>query len=133
MTNQSLLTQKLVVIRDRARLQAHLLSMDAHDVWHSLERERTVIEEQLTRNGTAIVTSTADKMSELVERAETFLEQQLIGELTLTSAARNAMTVGVLTCLTSDSLNVAAQIMWEEDCGTVPVVDSTGLLLGMLT
>ena len=42
------------------------------------------------------------------------------------------MTVGQLmnrsirTCRPHDTLNAAAQIMWEEDCGCVPVVQADG-------
>jgi len=47
------------------------------------------------------------------------------------------MTRQLRTCHRDDSLNVAAQIMWEEDCGCVPVVEEASLdrprLVGMLT
>ena len=53
------------------------------------------------------------------------------------------MTVGQLmsrqirTCRSEDSLNVAAQIMWEEDCGCVPVVQeddrASSRLVGIVT
>jgi len=43
------------------------------------------------------------------------------------------MTAVVATCGPSDSLNRAAQIMWEQRCGSVPVVDETGAPAGMLT
>lgn len=39
----------------------------------------------------------------------------------------------VKTCLAEDDLNRAAQIMWEVDCGTVPVVDAAGIVKGMIT
>ena len=53
------------------------------------------------------------------------------------------MTVGQLmsrsirTCRPDDTLNAAAQIMWEEDCGCVPVVQGDGeeppRLVGIVT
>jgi CBS-domain-containing membrane protein len=43
------------------------------------------------------------------------------------------MTGDVLTCRPNDTLNRAAQIMWERDCGCVPVVDGENRLLGMIT
>jgi CBS domain-containing protein len=43
------------------------------------------------------------------------------------------MTVEVKVCGPGDSLNRAAQIMWENDCGCVPVVDDAGRVVGMLT
>jgi CBS domain-containing protein len=43
------------------------------------------------------------------------------------------MTKEVRTCHPHDSLNRAAQLMWENDCGAVPVVDSDRKVIGMLT
>src|SRR4051794_15289878 len=43
------------------------------------------------------------------------------------------MTRNVETCTTNDSLARAAQIMWERDCGYVPVLDSHRRLMGVLT
>ncbi len=37
------------------------------------------------------------------------------------------------TCGTADSAGYAAQIMWDHDCGCVPVVDGEGRVIGMLT
>ncbi len=45
------------------------------------------------------------------------------------------MTHKVSACNQNDSLNTAAQIMWENDCGCVPVIsaDGSGVVVGMLT
>jgi CBS domain-containing protein len=43
------------------------------------------------------------------------------------------MTRRVHVCDTRDTLERAAQIMWDHDCGTVPVIDGHGRLVGMLT
>ena len=46
------------------------------------------------------------------------------------------MTREVQTCGPEDRLNVAAQIMWEKDCGCVPVVehaDGGARVIGMIT
>ena len=39
----------------------------------------------------------------------------------------------VATCLATDSLNRAAQTMWERRCGSVPVVDGSERVVGMVT
>jgi CBS domain-containing protein len=39
----------------------------------------------------------------------------------------------VATCAPSDRADVAVRIMVDRDCGAVPVVDSTGAVLGILT
>lgn len=43
------------------------------------------------------------------------------------------MTHAPAVCTTSDHLTRAAQIMWERDCGVVPVLDEAGRLAGILT
>jgi len=43
------------------------------------------------------------------------------------------MTRSVRTCLATDSLDRAAQLMWEHDIGVVIVVDDTGQVIGMVT
>ena len=39
----------------------------------------------------------------------------------------------VQACSIHDDLQRAAQIMWENDCGIVPVVDGEGRVVGMIT
>jgi len=39
----------------------------------------------------------------------------------------------VRTCGRDDTVNHAARIMWEHDCGCVPVVDGEGRVIGMVT
>lgn len=46
---------------------------------------------------------------------------------------RRMMVHDVKTCRAHDSLNVAAQIMWECACGCVPVVDEQRRPVGFLT
>ena len=45
------------------------------------------------------------------------------------------MTRSVGTCRPTDTLSSAAQLMWERDCGCVPVVsdDGSNRVVGMLT
>lgn len=43
------------------------------------------------------------------------------------------MTRNVRACAIHESLNAAARIMWDHDCGCAPVVDRHGRLAGMIT
>ena len=43
------------------------------------------------------------------------------------------MSIDLETCRADDTLNRAAQIMWEHDCGAAPVVDNEGHVVGILT
>lgn len=46
---------------------------------------------------------------------------------------RDLMTRDVKTCRPTDTLHEAARIMWENDCGCLPVVDHEGRPCGMIT
>ena len=43
------------------------------------------------------------------------------------------MTTPARTCIPTDTLARAAQLMWESDCGSLPVVDVAGAPIGMVT
>lgn len=43
------------------------------------------------------------------------------------------MSQPVVTCHPSDALSRPAQLMWEHDCGAVPVVQDDGTLAGIVT
>lgn len=45
----------------------------------------------------------------------------------------DVMTVSPRACRRSDSLVSAAKILWEHDCGAVPVVDDAQRIVGILT
>lgn len=43
------------------------------------------------------------------------------------------MTRNVKSCSVNDTLQRAAQIMWENDCGIVPILDGDGRMTGVVT
>jgi CBS domain-containing protein len=43
------------------------------------------------------------------------------------------MTSDVVACRPSDTLDRVAQVMWDCDCGAVPIVDDGGCIVGMVT
>jgi CBS domain-containing protein len=43
------------------------------------------------------------------------------------------MTRNAACCAASDSLATAATLLWQNDCGSVPVVDANGRVQGMIT
>lgn len=43
------------------------------------------------------------------------------------------MSVPAVTCREGDSLNLAAGMMCDRDCGAIPVVDPTDSIIGMIT
>jgi CBS domain-containing protein len=46
---------------------------------------------------------------------------------------KDLMTPSPSVCTPQDTTNEAAHIMWERDCGAVPVVDDRGRVVGMIT
>jgi CBS domain-containing protein len=46
---------------------------------------------------------------------------------------KDLMVCEVRTCAADDTLNHAAHLMWEGDCGVVPVVDAGKVVVGMIT
>jgi CBS domain-containing protein len=46
---------------------------------------------------------------------------------------QDIMTTEVETCGADSDLGAAATIMWKRDCGSVPVVDGEGKVVGMIT
>lgn len=43
------------------------------------------------------------------------------------------MTMGVACCRPGDTLAAAASVLWNNDCGSAPVVDAAQAVLGMIT
>lgn len=46
---------------------------------------------------------------------------------------KQLMTTNVKSCRPEDNLSTAAALMWEGDCGVVPVVDASNKVVGMIT
>jgi len=46
---------------------------------------------------------------------------------------KQLMSQPVVTCQVSDHLGQAARLMWEWDCGAVPILDENGRAIAMLT
>jgi len=46
---------------------------------------------------------------------------------------RELMTNDVYTCTPNDTLNRAAELMWDHDCGAIPVLDEDGKPIAMVT
>jgi CBS domain-containing protein len=47
---------------------------------------------------------------------------------------KDVMTTSVACVRTNESLSVAAQLMWDCDCGSIPVIEETGgAIVGMVT
>jgi CBS domain-containing protein len=120
----------LVGARDEARLRAHLLGMEARQRLQDLESEIESFERRLSTRGEWVaehVIATARGLTRAIS--------DLVGPRSEQDPARvrDVMTRSVVSCRESDSLNRAAQAMWEADCGALPVVNEHDKLVGMIT
>src|SRR5687767_2241764 len=59
-------------------------------------------------------------------------ERPLTGGRSLKMKVQEVMTEGVKTCGSDANLATAAAIMWNADCGVLPVVDD-GKVIGVIT
>lgn len=116
---------------DHLRVQAHLLSLDAKKRWDEFETELNEIQVSVERDGEQIAASTEARFRELTQGVKAFFSE-VDGVFELATPVRRLMKAPV-ACSPEDSLNRVAQIMWDMDCGVVPVVSSGGSLVGMIT
>jgi CBS domain-containing protein len=120
----------LLTARDEARLRVHLLSMDARRRLADLEQEVETFERRLAARG--------DWLAEHVIATARGLTQA-IADLTAPRPEREPVRVRDVmsreprTCGPTDDLNRAAQLMWEGDCGILPVLDEAGKPIGVVT
>lgn len=124
---------ELGAVRDGIRVQAHLLGMEARERWQELERGVDGVEQRLKREeekGSLIVLA---KIGELTLSLKEFMQRHLPRGSTLEAPVSTIMTPAVRSCAPEDALTVPAQIMWEADCGAVPVVNAEGNALGLIT
>lgn len=49
------------------------------------------------------------------------------------SHVKDLMSENPATCRMEDSLNRPAQLMWERDCGCIPVIDDLNRVVGIIT
>jgi CBS domain-containing protein len=126
------LIDALQTARDTVRVQAHLFSLDVKERWRELENKLLSAEAKLEQEGESIVETIASTVDGLVDATNDVL-RGIEGALDTSAPVSTIMTKDPMTCSPNDSLARAAQIIWERDCGVVPVVDSEGKLAGMIT
>jgi len=123
---------ELETARDTAKVRAHLLTLDARERWRELESSAEALEQKLEREGEKAGALALATVAELTHSLKEFIQHKLPGGGKLDAPVNSIMTRDVRTCSPDDSLNVPAQIMWEANCGGVPVL-ADGRALGMIT
>lgn len=51
----------------------------------------------------------------------------------MTTKVKQIMSQPAFACRMDDDLQAAAKLMWDHDCGTLPVLDSQGRVVAMIT
>lgn len=122
----------LTAARDRARLQVHLFSLDAKKRWHAVDAKLLELKAKLEQGGEQIAEAAAASVRDVTHAARELM-RELDGTLELEMPVGRLMNAALSTCAPDDSLEQAAHVMWERDCGVVPVVAANGSLVGMIT
>ncbi len=116
---------------EAARLQLHLLSMQARDRTEELAASIEALEHRVDKGLEMAVAAAADKSRKLSNAL-----CELLGAENAPSGAPPCvgaiMTRDPAWASPDDSLNTAARRMWDLDCGALPVVRGEALV-GMLT
>jgi CBS domain-containing protein len=115
--------EQLRALRDEAKVQLHLLGMDARRAFAELETQASALEERVNREGDQALESLKSATHELTRALNEFMTTHVNASVGLLTSVRPLMTTHVRTCQADDSLGHAAHLMWNEDCGIVPVLN----------
>jgi predicted transcriptional regulator len=125
------LLSELASLRDDIRVRVHLAGMEAKDEWSRIESRLWQLEEQITQGKGASHRQTAalgadlrDAMRGLRARLKRPALDWRVGEV---------MCATPRACRAADPIRRAVQIMWDFDCGVVPVVDANARPVAMVT
>lgn len=121
---------ELAAARDEARVRMHLLSMEARERWRELESAIESWEARLGQGGERAGDAVLTGVRGLRQSVRQLFEHEARPE---DAPASSIMSRHVASCLVHDSLNRAAQLLWETNCGALPVVGEDGTLAGMIT
>ncbi|MEY4546648.1 MAG: hypothetical protein RL685_2843 [Pseudomonadota bacterium] len=134
--NLKQLLEELGSASDDARLQLHLLALETRQRTGEFGSRLEKLERELDRGFHQALSTATERARQLTQ----VMHASLGGEPSRPTAkssdalsVRTIMSEDVQSCSAEDSLQRAAQLLWEHDCGSVPVLDADGRLRGMLT
>jgi CBS domain-containing protein len=133
MANANDVMKDLRAARDEARVQIHLMSMDARERWRELESAFESIEQKVNQSGERVTEALLGATANLTQTVKEFVRNHGRLRPALGAPVRSIMSPAPATCSPDDSLNRAAQIMWDINCGAVPVVSANGSVVGIIT
>ena len=74
MSNKPGISESLTTLRDEARVQLHLVSMDARAYWRELEDKLAALEHKLDENGGKLSEALAATEQELATKVKEYLK-----------------------------------------------------------
>lgn len=135
--NLKQLLEELGSASDDARLQLHLLALATRQRTGELGTRLEKLERELDRGLHQALSTATEGARQLTKVMHASLGREPASSRNAKRSgqllARTIMTEPVMSCTEEDSLHRAAQILWDNDCGAVPVTDAEGRLRGMLT
>lgn len=135
--NLKQLLEELGSASDDARLQLHLLALETRQRTGELGTRLEKLERELDRGLHQAFSTATERARQLSKVMNAALGREPPSRPSNKSSGqlltRAIMSEHVQSCVEEDSLHRAAQILWDNDCGAVPVVDAEGRLRGVLT
>jgi CBS-domain-containing membrane protein len=110
-----------------------LFSTTARERWQTLEAKLADWEQRFDAEGELLTENAVAKFRELAHAAKALLNDPAAGVSPLDAPVRRIAGDWVRSCSPDDTLGHAAQMMWENNCATLPVVDGNSRAVGLLT
>ena len=136
-TNLKQLLEELGSASDDARLQLHLLALETRQRTGEFGTRLEKLERELDRGFHQALSTATERARQLTQVMHASLggapSSRPVAKQADSLNVRTIMSEDVQSCAEDDSLHRAAQLLWEHDCGSVPVTDADGRLRGMLT
>ncbi|MEO7035182.1 MAG: CBS domain-containing protein [Polyangiaceae bacterium] len=123
---------ELSQLRDELRVKLHLAGLEVRAQWESVEPKLLGLERSLESQGEGALEAAGELAVELVKTFRDFSVRSQDGGPSK-APVHDVMRVRVHSCQATDTLHTAAQIMWDKDCGCLPVVDDVRRVRAVIT
>ena len=123
---------ELAQLRDELRVRLHLAGLEVRTQWESVEPKLLGLERSLEQQGEGAFEAAGELAVEVVKAFRDFSVRSQDGGPSR-APVHDIMRVRVHTCSAKDTLHRAAQIMWEKDCGCLPVIDDVRVVRAVIT
>lgn len=123
---------ELSQLRDELRVRLHLAGLEVRAQWEIVEPKLLGFERSLEQQGEGAFEAAGELAVEVVKAFRDFTVRSQEGGPS-SVPVHDIMRVRVYACSATDTLHRAAQIMWEKDCGCLPVIDDVRIVRAVIT